>query len=298
MSLITKLDSNVTDSSLPQLGAIRIKSKAVESPNGNNRIFSIYGDWSAKIVGDPSTCYFTDSTLTQNNGQEISFTGSSAHYAWVSNANCEIIVKPKYGILGFTMNSEGVYFDDTSFDDIGVIPGCTFFGFFSSSTSGDVTKLKGLASLKNISQTVIGADYYNVKGDLEELANLPLETITLPKTDVHVSLSVLAQMNTLKSVNLYSCENVEGSVNDFADCDQYTFFRIGGMRSGANTKITGDITSLGKMINATNIEVAYTSVIGTCDDLAAALALNGKTSGSVTIRDKSGTQKSFTFPLA
>jgi hypothetical protein len=298
MSLITKLDSNVTDTSLLQLGALRLKSKVVESPNGSKRVFGLAGPWSAKIIGDPSTCYFTDSTLTQNNGQEITFTGLSVHYAWVSNVECEIVVKPKYGITNFTMNSEGVYFDSDTFDDIGILPDCINIGLTSSSSAGDVAKLSGLASLKFLTGNFAGTVQDGITGDLDALKDLPLETIALSKTTVKATLEKLATIPSLKSLNLYMTDAVEGSVNAFANSSQFTSFRVGALRIGVNTKITGSITSLGKMINATSIGVPYTSVTGTCDDLAAALAANGKTSGTVSIQSGDGTVKSFTFPLA
>jgi hypothetical protein len=296
MSLITKLDSNVTDTSLLQLGALRLKSKVVESPAGNKRVFGLAGAWSAKIVGNPSTCYFTDSTLTQNNGQEIAFTGASVHYAWVSNAECEIVVKPKYGVAQFVMNSEGVYIG--SFDDFGIIPDCTSIQMTSSSSAGDVARLAGLSSLKNLSSNSSGVVQDGITGDLDALKDLPLETISLARTTVKATLEELATISSLKSLNLYMTEAVEGSVDAFADSGQFTSFRVGAMRVGVNSKITGSITSLGKMINATSIGVPYTSVTGTCDDLAAALASNGKTSGTVSIQSGDGTVKSFTFPLA
>jgi hypothetical protein len=296
MSLITKLDSNVTDTSLLQLGVLRLKSKVVESPNGGKRVFGLAGPWSAKIIGDPSTCYFTDSTLTQNNGQEITFTGLNVHYTWVSNTECEIVVKPKYGITQFIMNSEGVYIG--SFDDFGIIPDCTDIQMSSSSSAGDVALLAGLSSLKNLSGSLSGTVQDGITGDLDALKDLPLEIISLARTTVKATLEELATISSLKSLNLYMTEAVEGSVDAFADSGQFNSFRVGAMRVGVNSKITGSITSLGKMIKATSIGVPYTSVTGTCDDLAAALAANGKTSGTVSIQSGNGTVKSFTFPLA
>lgn len=298
MSLITKLDSNVTDTSLLQLGALRLKSKVVESPNGSKRVFGIAGPWSAKIIGDPSTCYFTDSTLSQNNGQEISFTGANLHYTWVSNAECEIVVKPKYGITQFVMNSEGIYFDSDTFENIGIIPNCTNIGLTSTSSAGDVAKLSGLVSLKYLTGNYSGEVQDGITGDLDALKDLPLETISLQRTTVKATLEKLATIPSLTSLSLYMTEAVEGSVNAFANSSQFTSFSVGALRVGVNTKITGNITSLGKMINATSISVAFSSVTGSCDDLAAALAANGKTSGTVTIRSGDGTTKSFTFPLA
>jgi hypothetical protein len=297
MSLITTLDSNVSDTSLLQLGALRLKSKVVENPSGNKRVFGMAGNWSAKIVGDPLTCYFTDSTLTQNKGQEISFIGDSTHYAWVSNAECYIVVKPKYGIIQFLMNSEGVYFDSDTFDDIGVIPSCTYILMTSSSSAGDVEKLKNLEALATLTIGAGGGNYYGIYGDLDVLKDLPLSYINLSKTSVHATLGIFAEKNTLKSLNLYACEPVEGSVDAFADRNDFTTFSVGALISGVNTKITGSITSLGKMINATRLEVPYSRVTGSCDDLAAALAANGKTSGTVQIRSGDGTTKSYTFPL-
>lgn len=297
MSLITTLDSNVSDTSLLQLGALRLKSKVVESPNGSKRVFGLAGHWAAKIIGDPLTCYFTDNTLSQNKGQEISFTGNSVHYAWVSNAECEIIVKPKYGITQFVMNSEGVYFDGDTFDDIGIIPDCTNITLTSASSAGDVAKLSGLASLKSLAGNSSGVTQDGITGDLDALKNLPLETIILSRTTVKATLEELAAVSSLKSLNLYMTEAVEGSVDAFADSGQFTSFKVGAMRVGVNSKITGSITSLGKMINATTLGVPYTSVTGSCDDLAAELAANGKTSGSVSIQSADGTIKNYTFPL-
>jgi hypothetical protein len=295
MSLITTLDSNVSDTSLLQLGALRLKSKVVESPNGSKRVFGLAGPWAAKIIGDPLTCYFTDNTLSQNKGQEISFTGAIVHYAWVSNAECEIIVKPKYGVTQFVMNSEGVYIG--SFDDFGVIPDCTAINMTSSSSAGDVAKLKELSSLKTLAGNTYGIVQDGITGNLDELKNLPLETIILSKTTIKATLSKIATIGSLKSLNLYMTEAVEGSVDEFANKTDFTTFRVGALRVGINTKITGSITSLGKMINATNLGVPYTSVTGSCDDLAAELAANGKTSGSVSIQSADGTIKNYTFPL-
>ena len=295
MSLITKLDSNVTDTSLLQLGALRLKSKVVESPAGSKRVFGLAGAWSAKIVGDPLTCYFTDSTLSQNNGQEITFTGANLHYAWISNAECEIVVKPKYGVTQFVMNSEGVYIG--SFDDFGIIPDCTVIQMTSTSSAGDVAKLSGLVSLKSLTSNSSGMVQDGITGDLDALKDLPLETISLSRTTIKATLAKIATIGSLKSLNLYMTEAVEGSVDEFANKTEFTTFRVGALKVGINTKITGSITSLGKMINATSLGVPYTSVTGTCDDLAAALASNGKTSGTVSIQSGDGTIKSFTFPL-
>jgi hypothetical protein len=205
-------------------------------------------------------------------------------------------VKPKYGITQFVMNSEGVYIG--SFDDFGVIPDCTSIKMISSSSAGDVARLAGLSSLKNLSGNLPGTVQDGITGNLDALKDLPLEAISLSRTTVKATLEELATISSLKSLNLYMTEAVAGSVDAFADSGQFTSFRVGAMRVGVNSKITGSITSLGKMINATSIGVPYTSVTGTCDDLAAALAANGKTSGTVSIQSGDGTVKSFTFPLA
>ena len=301
MSLITKLDTSVSDSSLVQLGTFTLTSKVVENAVANDRVCGIGGPCELTIVGNPATCYFTDNTLTQNQGQTKTLTGNGVSYFWVSNANCKIIVKPKYGITDLTLNGTGIYLDAEGMAQLGYMTSLQHTLFESLDTAGDISVLKTCSSLKTMqaNQYISGTDgWWGITGDADELVGLPLEDIDLHKTSVKATLSKLASIATLKTLRLYAVSDVSGNVSSFIGKSNITVLRIGALRSGVNTKITGNITDLGDLVNATTISVAYTAVTGTCDDLAAALAAAGKTSGTVSITQADGTSKSFTFPLA
>lgn len=292
MALITKLDQAVTDTNLLPLGAIRLLCEAVTDPTAEKRVCGIEGPFTAVINGDG---YFTDNTLTENRGKTITFTGVSSHYFWTSNGNYEIFVTPKYGFTELILNSEGVFAD---VDTLSYLTACTSMLLVSTKTRGDVSKIKECPLLTSITKSVIVNRYDQVVGDIDVLlANEPsLSRLDLSRTSCVATLNKLAK-SSLTRVDLFAIDGVSGDLSEFANVDRFIGFRIGALVSGVNTKITGSITDLGKNINATTLGVPYTSVTGTCDDLAAALASNGKTSGTVTIIDGQGTEKSFTFPL-
>ena len=301
MSLITKLDSSVSDSSLVQLGAFTLTSKVIENAAADDRVCGIGGPCELTIIGNPATCYFTDVTLTQNQGQTKTLTGSTASYFWVSNAACKIIVKPKYGITDLTLNGTGIYIDAEGMAQLGYMTSLTHTLFGSLDMAGDISVLKTCSSLKTMDSDpyVVGTDgWWGITGDADELVGLPLENIDLHKISVKATLSKLASIATLKTLRIDAVSDVSGNVSSFIGKSNITSLRIGALRSGINTKITGNITDLGTLVNATTIRVAYSAVTGTCDDLAAALAAAGKTSGTVSITQANGTSKSFTFPLA
>ena len=300
MSLITKLDSSVSDSSLTQLGAFTITSKAVENATASDRVCGIAGSCELTIVGDPTTCYFTDNTLTQNQGQTKIINSVSVLNFWVSNAACKIIVKPKYEITFLILSGTGVYLDADGMKQIGYMVSLEHIQFYSLNTAGDISVLKTCSSIRRIdvNPDIYGSNgYWGITGDADELVGLPLEYLDLHNTSVKATLSKLASIPTLKYLRLGAVNDVSGNVSSFIGKSNITNLRIGALRQGDNTKITGNITDLGDLVNATEISVGYTAVVGTCDDLAAALAAAGKTSGTVSITQADGTNKSFTFPL-
>lgn len=293
MALITTLDQAVTDTNLLPLGAIRLLSETVTDPTDANRVCGIAGPFTAEINGDG---YFTDQTLTENLGKTITFTGAAVHYFWTSNGSYEIFVKPKYGLLQLILSANGVYAD---IDTLAYMTDCETMMFASELTKGDISNIKECPALTSLRRTTTTLALDGIEGDVDELLdNVPsLRTLDMSRTRCKATLKKIAE-SSLTTLSLFMTEAVSGDLSEFADYTQFESFSIGALRVGVNTKITGSITALGKNINATRLGVAYTSVTGTCDDLAAALAANGKTSGTVSITDGSGTTKSFTFPLS
>lgn len=292
MALITRINESVNDRKILPLGGIRIYSKAVESPNGSKRVAGIAGDFTAVIIGDG---YFTDQTLTENQGKTKTFTGSSTHYFWTSNGNFEIQVVSKYDLLNVTMTGEGMFAD---IDTLGYMSNVTTLSLQSPYIEGNIETVNTNPLMTSF--TVGSGNFLRngLVGDLGKLAGTSLATLNVNQTLCNGKISEIFGNASLANFSAYMVEGIEGDISALADRTNIETLRIGGLRNGVNAKITGSITDLGKNIDATILQVPYTAVTGTCDDLAAALAANGKTSGTVQIQSGDGTTKSFTFPLA
>ena len=292
MSLITKTDVSISDSSLLPLGAIRILSiKKGSSVSAADRLVTINGSFTATINGDG---YFTDSGFTTNQGKTISFSGNSRHEFYTSDGDYEIFVTPKYGLVEILITSSYLVADLNTFEFTSDLQACQLY---STAMNGSVEAFKKSTSLISLSVATNLGNYDGLNGNLDVLTDCPLIGVTLRNSKVSATMGFLAQKTSLISIDLSNCPNVSGDISAFANRNNIRSLNIGGLNPGINTSITGSITSLGKNINALTLSVAYTGVTGTAADLAQALADNGKTTGSVVIRPADGSTTTYNFPL-
>lgn len=286
MALVTKLESAVTDESLLPLGALLLHSREVASVTSQKRWMGINGNVTMEIVGDG---YFTDSSLIPTTTKKVSFTGAGEHGVYTSNGDYDIICTMKYDFTRIALNGEGVYID---IDENKFVPVCTEIVANSTSTKGNIENLKDWAALKSFRKN---GNYacLGLVGNISVFADKSsIERVNLQMTNVEGSLSVFADKTSIVALNFLDSKGIYGNVSELAGLVNATSINLNGCN-----KVVGSITSFGALVSAIFIGVQATSVTGSNDDLAAALAVSGKTSGSVRIIDASGSDKTYDFPL-
>lgn len=104
--LVTKLNGSSDNSELVRVGEMRMKISKVTAPTNDTQGFTI-------IVNKPITLeiigegYFTDITLTENNGKTLAL-NTGVNGIWVSNNDVEIAISDKYSLNSISVISQGV----------------------------------------------------------------------------------------------------------------------------------------------------------------------------------------------
>jgi len=284
MALITKLESSVSDSSLLPIGALVLQSKQVDSVTSAKRFFGIVGPVKMTIVGNG---YFTDSSLSQNLGKEVSYTGASEHGVYTSNGNYKIICTSKYDFTRLNLNGEGVYIN---IDENKFVNNCTIIQAYSSLTEGDISNLEKWERLEEIARNNVSTN--GLTGDISVFGKINIQKVRLQLTGVYGDIKNLSSNTRISVLNFTDSKGIYGNVSDISNLVNLTSVLFTGC-----DKIVGNVSSLGTLVNATLISLNGSGISGTCDELAQALKTNGKTSGTVRII-VGGQDKTYNFPIA
>ena len=161
--LITKLNESVNNDNLLKIGEFSISLNEIESPSessqkiqaaftGNSEVRNVNGN-------------FTDSTLSNNTGKNISITNGDLHDIYVKNVSSLICFGNKYGLRQlFIPDNTGVTID------ISELKFCPILTILSLGTatlqnSVDIASITNLSILKYSGSSVI---------DTKHIKNLPL----------------------------------------------------------------------------------------------------------------------------
>ena len=209
--LVTKLNGSSNNSELLRVGEMRMKILKVSNPTEHTQGFSIGVNKTVtlEIVSDG---YFTDKTLTENKGKNVTL-NAGLNSIWVNgNSDVEIAILDKYSLtslipfyVGEAANS--VYGKNIELDisDLKYSTSLTSISLYNTQVSGDIANLRNLTSLTSIS-------LYNTQvpltGDIGQLRNLS------NCTEISLKFSKLTgDLATLSSVCKFaSFKNDKGSV--------------------------------------------------------------------------------------
>ena len=220
--LVTKLNGVVSDNSILKVGEMRVKFQKVSQPNFKTQgvAFQFNKNVELKIIGDG---YFTDKTLSENNGQNIKIYADSLTTVYVSNADVEISIPDKYSLVGLFLSDQesGEYssYKDianktVNIDNLAYSNDLQKLYAYSPETTGSIDSLKNTKNLtylmlytSNIYGSIDSLDLskvnsllvYNSKisGDLSKCTLSNCLEVNTKNTDVVVSLS----LNAPKIVN-------------------------------------------------------------------------------------------------
>ena len=238
--LITRLNGSVSNSSIPKIGEMRIKVLPIASPSKESQcfIFSFNKQATVEIIGDG---YFTDETLTLNNGKKVIIAPNVSTSVYVSNGNFEISILCKYDLITILTYTLGLGVDNkdmSSIDSLKYSYALENINLPNTKAFGDIDGLKDLLNLKgiNFSHTQVSGDI----GGLEKCVKLT--NINMPNTQVSGDIGGLGKLTALQSLIL------------------------------PNTQVSGDIGGLGKLtaltnISLNNISVPFTGDIGNLKNL-------------------------------
>ena len=239
--LVTKLNGSCNNTNLLRIGEMRMKILKVSNPTEHTQGFSIgvNNNVTLEIV---SNGYFTDKTLTENKGKNITI-NAGASSVWVSgNNDVEIAILDKYSLTSLASfylgeASSDVYGKNVELDisDLKYSTALTSIVLSESQVSGDIANLKNLTAL-----TKVSSDNTQVSGDIANLKNLAaLTSINLLGTQVSGDIANLKNLTALTSLNLYNAQ-----VPLTGDIGQLSTLSSCFSMSLKYSKLTGDLAIL------------------------------------------------------
>ena len=200
--LVTKLAGTIMDNdNLLRLGEMRIKIGKVSDPTSDSQCFGINvtQDTKLEIIGNG---YFTDSSLTENKGKELTITSFSSPSrqtkVYYSNSDIEIAVFGKYAISNFQL--ENNFSGNLSFniENVKYSKALTYISGNKSQIYGDIINLKDLTNLISIS-----LDNAQVYGDIANISKLTnLSTLKLRGMQVYGDISNFANLTNLNTLGI------------------------------------------------------------------------------------------------
>lgn len=229
--LVTKLAGTIIDNdNLLRLGEMRIKIGKVSDPTSDSQCFGINvtQDTKLEIIGDG---YFTDSSLTENKGKELTITSLSSPSrqtkVYYSNSDIEIAVLGKYAISIFQLEKN--FSGNLSFnvENVKYSKSLAYINVNNSQTYGDIINLKDLTNL-----IVISSDNTQVYGDIANISKLTnLSVLKLRTTQVYGDISNLVNLTNLSTLGI-DYTKVYGDISvfkNFANLNQLSFKDVSGV---------------------------------------------------------------------
>lgn len=231
--LITKLAGSVDNSRLLKIGELRIKVSKIDNPSEKTQGFNfIFKEKvTATILGDG---YFTDSTLSENNGKTMEIRAQTNKNIFVSNGDYEISFDNKYPLRTLKLKSDSVS---------GVLP------------SNVINRSLNLYDLKfcNIAEELY-INSTNVHGNLSSLANMSnLSYLNIQSNNVYGDYSSLEGLKKLAFPS-FSGKNMKGNTSSISKLD--------GLVNGTFQNLEGDISKLSSLKNLKTLWLQTTKVNG------------------------------------
>ena len=252
--LVTELDGRTNNSNLLCIGETRIKFSKVSNPTATTQCVTInvLRDTKLEIIGDG---YFTDSSLSQNNGKNLTITANLNNEVYVSNNDIELAVLDKYAIIALKVKSG--YNGSISFN-IKCLKHSTSINYIyldRTKVSGDIAALKNLTALTYLSMSPT-----QVSGDIAALKNLTALTyLSMSSTQVSGDIAALKNLTALVNLSMSSTQ-ISGDIAALKNLTALTYLSM------SSTQVSGDIAALKNLTALSTIDMSSTQVRG---DIAA-----------------------------
>ena len=221
--LITKLNGTINNNSMLKIGEIQLDIHSVNSPTAQTQELNLQflEDTTVSIVGNG---YFTDSSLTQNNGKTHLCKANTRVTLILSNGDYKLSIPNKYKLTQLL---------------------CWNIG---SCVSMDIDSLKFSTVLNSLSLRNEA-----VSGDISTLSNLlAFWSLSLQGTAVSGDISALRNLTSLSSLNLQGTA-VSGDISALRNLTKLTSIKV--------VNMSGDISSLNK-VQASDVHIVQSTLTG------------------------------------
>lgn len=231
--LVTKLQGVVNNPNLLKIGEMPIYVKSSESTNAEEYKLSIktQKDTTIKIVGDG---YFTDASLSANNGKEQKILANINNDLYFSNGDYKAIISNKYNILEFSLSeiSKKNYIS-VNLDDFKFSADLSTLILNNSESFGNIESLNNKSKLINLllSNT-------NVRGNANGLDTSSLSILILQSDNIEYDISNLKNTTKLTRVSFSNTALQSGNISSLAN--NTNIKNIGNLGKG----LSGDISVL------------------------------------------------------
>ena len=251
--LVTKLKGAVDNQNLLRIGEMRIKFNKVSNPTDTTQciILKVSRDTKIEIIGDG---YFTDSSLAQNNGKNLTILANVSTEVYVSNNDIEFSIPDKYAIANISVKEQ--YRGNASFDIEGLKFSTSLTNLYLTNMPayGDIAALKNLTALTNIN-----LDNTQISGDIAALKNLTaLTKLTASNTQISGDIAALKNLTALTKLTASNTQ-ISGDIAALKNLTALTNINLD------NTQISGDIINLKNLTKLTNMQ--FKNVTGLTGDM-------------------------------
>ena len=246
--LITKLKGSVDNNSLLKLGEMRIKvsEDSSNTPSRHKIALTFYEDTVLSIIGNG---YFTNDSLSANNGKSISVKANVQTELYVSNGNFEISIPNKYALTYLRIYPSYI---SVNIEDLKYSSELTNITITETPSYGDISALRNLTKLTHIGAFVCNEIY----GDISALSNLiGLTTLGLNGTKVSGDISALSNLTSLINLDI-SNTNISGDISVLSSLTGLIAF------DATNTSVSGNISALSNLIGLTRFAIPGTNISG------------------------------------
>ena len=231
---VTKLNGSSNNPELLRLGEMRMKILKVSNPTEHTQCFSLSVNKAVtlEIVSDG---YFTDKTLTENKGKNITL-NVGANDIWVNgNSDVEIAILDKYILTRIT-----TYYQNELPDKI-----------YGNNIKLNLSDLKYSNNL-----TILDLSYTQVSGDIANLKDCAsFISLNLSNTQVSGDIANFKNLTALTALSSYNTQ-IGGDIANLKNLTALTYLSLD------NTKVIGNIGELSGLTKCTNISLKGSTFTG------------------------------------
>ena len=226
--LITKLNESVNNDNLLKIGEFSISLKEIASPSESSQKIQVAFTGNSEVRNVNGN--FTDSTLSNNTGKNISITNGDLHDIYVKNVNSLICFGNKYGLIHlFIPDNTGVTIDISQLKYCSIL-GTLILGKATLQNSVDIASITKLGILRYSGSSVLDTKYiknlplvefnaFNGSAVTGDVANIPrtIKWLTLDGTKVYGEFIPSNYPSLTSTLGVFRGNSVYGDISKIGD---------------------------------------------------------------------------------